>query len=75
MSKALAHGVADPGLAADRYPLADEVGDVAIDRPPGDLELGGECVRGYRSRRPAQDLNDLKKPFGASHGVLIARSC
>src|SRR5271169_5822170 len=62
--------VADPGLAADRYPLADKVRDIAIDRPLGGLELGGECRGGYRSGRPAQDLDDLKKPVGASHRPL-----
>jgi hypothetical protein len=50
--------------------LADKVRNVAIDRSFGDLELGGERVGSYRSRRPAQDLNDLKKPLGASHGPL-----
>src|SRR5271166_4413129 len=62
--------ITDPGLAPDRYPLADKVGDVAIDGPLGSLELGGEGVGGYRSRRAPQDLNDVKKPVGGSHEPL-----
>src|SRR5271166_5645801 len=44
--------------------------DIAIDRPLGGLELGGKCSGGYRSGRPAQNLDDLKKPVGASHEPL-----
>ena len=36
--------VTDPGLTADRDPLTDQIGDVAIDRPPGGIDLGCECV-------------------------------
>src|SRR5262249_31794712 len=65
--------VADPGLTPDWYALADEAGDVAIDGPPRDPELGGERVRGYRFWRAPQDLDDLKKPVGGSHELVVQR--
>jgi hypothetical protein len=40
--------IANAGLASDRHPLADQVGDVAIDGPLRGLELGAEPGGGYR---------------------------
>ena len=40
--------VTDTGLASDRHPLADQVGDVAIDGPLRGLDLGRERLGGHR---------------------------
>ena len=57
--------------APDRYPLPDQVGDIAIDGSLGGLEFGGKYLGGYRPGCAPQDLNNLKKPVGSSHDPII----
>ena len=67
-----AEDVADAGLAADRRPLPDQVGDVAVDGPLRHFELLGQGAGGDRARRTPEDLDDLKQSVGAAHERLHA---
>jgi hypothetical protein len=53
--------VAETRLAADRHALADEGGDVAVDRTLRCLELGGNGLGRQGPARAAQDLDDLEQ--------------
>ena len=55
------------GLAADRHPLSDQRGDVAIDRAHGDIEFGGERLGRHRAAAAAQALDHVEQSFGALH--------
>ena len=59
--------VAEPRLALDRNPLADEVGDVPVDGALRDFEFLRQRGRRRRPARPAEDLDDLKQPVGPTH--------
>lgn len=61
--------IAEACRARDRHSLADEGGDIAIDRAGRDLQLGGERRGGNRPGRAAENLDDLEQPVGAAHGV------
>jgi len=63
---AVAHHVADAGLAVDRHAARLQVGDIAVDGALGDLERLGELGRGQQPTAP-QILDDLKQAVGASH--------
>jgi hypothetical protein len=65
--ESLFQDVAHAGLAADRHPLPDQGGDVAIDRAFRGFQLLGDGVRGQRFAGAAEHLDDLKQPVGASH--------
>ena len=60
--------IAQARLAADRHPLPDQVGDVAVNRPLRHLKLFGHHAGGDRPGRAPQDLNDLKQTVGSAHG-------
>jgi hypothetical protein len=66
--------IADTRLTAHRHALADQRGDVAIDRSLRGLELGGDRARGHWAALAAEDLDDLEQAVGASHGPLSTAS-
>jgi hypothetical protein len=71
---ALQH-IADAGLPADRHPLPDQGGDVAIDRALGGLELLGDRLGRQRPAGAPQDLDDLEKSVGTSHASSLKPPC
>jgi hypothetical protein len=64
--------IADARLAADGRPLADQGGDVAINAAFGGLQFRRHGVGRDRLAAAAEDLDDLEKAFGASHGPLCS---
>ena len=66
-SKPLLQHIAHAGLAADRHALADQGGDIAIDRAFGGLQFRRDSVGRGRRAGAAQDLDDLKQPVGSAH--------
>ncbi len=68
--KTLLQDVAHAGFATDRYALADQGCDVAIDRALRGLKFLGDRIRGQRIAAAPQHLDDLKQPVGASHGKV-----
>jgi hypothetical protein len=64
--------IAQPGLAADRYPLPDQIGNIAVNGPLRHLELLGQLAGGNRAGRTPHDLDNLKQPVGTTHGGLPA---
>jgi hypothetical protein len=67
--------IADARLAADGRPLADQGGDVAINAAFGGLQLDRHGVGRDRLAVAAEDLDDLEKAFGASHGTTLLGRC
>jgi glutathione S-transferase len=48
------------------------MGDIAINRPLGHFEFGGDGLGGDDKVRSAHYLDDLKQSVGAAHGILPA---
>ncbi len=59
--------VADAGLPFDRNAGRDEIGDIAIDRALGNLELLSQIL-GAHQLRLAQRLDDVEQAVGTAHG-------
>jgi hypothetical protein len=71
--KSLFQNIAHAGLAADRHPLFDQGGDVAVDRPLRGFQFGCDRIRGQRFPGAPEHLNDLEQPVGTSHGRSLFR--
>lgn len=75
---ALQH-VSDPGFARDGHARRDQVCNVSIDSPLGDLELGRNSVRSDRTPLAPKDLDNdiqsIRPSHQHPHGSLLTPCC